>query len=522
MTRRQRTFPSTRGAVAAGHPATAEAAAHALREGGNAFDAVVAAHWCACVAEPVLTSLGGGGFLLARASDSPACIYDFFTHTPRSKQPAAEVDFYPIQADFGTTQQEFHIGYGSVATPGTVRGLFHIHRELCSLPMPVLMAPAIDLARDGIRVNELQSYIFDVVKPIYLATPQAAQLFASKTRPDRLVLAGETLVQHALAETLEALSRDGDRLFYEGDIANAIDAACDSRGGHLRKQDLLGYRVVKREPLAVDYRATRLLTNPPPSSGGLLIGFALQLMQELFPAGFDAGTPQAMADLAAVMHCTNEARLESLNENSFDHSLLQPDLLEQYMQRVRGRARAYRGTTHISVIDRQGNLAALTTSNGEGCGHMLADCGFMLNNMLGEEDLNPHGFQRWQADQRLTSMMAPSILETDSGALYALGSGGSNRIRSAILQVVSAIADSGLGLEQAIQRPRIHFENDVLNIEPGYSDATIGLLRHRHDQLRSWPDLNLFFGGVHAVAHDTTGFACYGDPRRGGVAIQVH
>ncbi|MEA3244353.1 MAG: gamma-glutamyltransferase, partial [Pseudomonadota bacterium] len=137
------TKANPQGAVAAGHAATAEAAAFALREGGNAFDAVIAAHWTACVAEPVLTSLGGGGFLLAQPGVGQASIYDFFAHTPRHTLPAAEIDFHPIQADFGTTLQEFHIGYGAVATPGTVRGMFAIHRDLCTLPMPVLLEPAI-------------------------------------------------------------------------------------------------------------------------------------------------------------------------------------------------------------------------------------------------------------------------------------------------------------------------------------------------------------------------------------------
>jgi gamma-glutamyltranspeptidase/glutathione hydrolase len=228
-----------KGAVAAGHEATAEAAAFALREGGNAFDAAVAAQWTACVAEPVLTSLGGGGFLLARPASGSIRIYDFFAQTPVDKVPAAEADFHPIEADFGTTRQEFHIGYGAVATPGTVRGMFAIHRDLGTLPMRVLLEPAIELANRGLRVNPLQAYILDVVRPIYLATPQAAQRFASASQPDRLVGEGEILHLPELAETLLALACEGERLFYEGDIATAIDSACRARGGHLRYRDLV-------------------------------------------------------------------------------------------------------------------------------------------------------------------------------------------------------------------------------------------------------------------------------------------
>jgi gamma-glutamyltranspeptidase/glutathione hydrolase len=145
----------------------------------------------------------------------------------------------------------------------------------------------------------------------------------------------------------------------------------------------------------------------------------------------------------------------------------------------------------------------------------------MLNNMLGEEDLSPHGFQRWHENQRLTSMMSPGMLQTFDGTRIALGSGGSNRIRSAILQVVSAILDNGLSLEAAIRRPRIHFENGVLNTEAGFDDPLREALAAHFPQLKCWPDLNLYFGGVHAVAHGPAGFDCYGDPRRGGVAAQV-
>jgi gamma-glutamyltranspeptidase / glutathione hydrolase len=511
----------THGAVAAGHPATADAAARVLRAGGNAFDAVVAAHWCACVAEPVLTSPGGGGFLLAHTAAGDSQVYDFFAHTPQRKRPTQEVDFHPIHADFGTTLQEFHIGYGAAAVPGTVRGLFEIHRELCTLPMPLLLEPAIELARRGVRINALQAYIFDIVKPIYLATPGAAQHFASRLRPDRLVGDGELLKLPELADTLEALGREGDRLFYTGEIAASIDAACRSGGGCLRRDDLESYRVVKRRPLTLQYRDARLHTNPPPSSGGLLIGFALKLLEKLTSRALDLRDPAATRLLAEVMQYTNEARLENISRDSFDHQLLEPAYIDAYVQAIKGRARAWRGTTHISVIDAQGNLAALTSSNGEGCGHMIGDTGIMLNNMLGEEDLNPHGFHQWAENQRLTSMMAPSMLRTADGSRIALGSGGSNRIRSAILQVVCALVDGGLPLHEAIHRPRIHFENGTLNCEGGFDEAARTQLLAEFEKVECWPDRNLYFGGVHAVAHGCSGYQSCGDPRRGGVAVTV-
>ena len=514
------TYRPTHGAVAAGHPRTAEAAVHALNEGGNAFDAVVAAHWCACISEPVLTSLGGGGFLLARAEGQAPTLYDFFAQTPLVKKPPDEIDFYPIQADFGTTQQEFHIGYGATATPGTVHGLFQIHRDLCKLPMKVLMEPAIDLAIRGVEINPLQAFIFDVVKPICLATETTAAQFSSQRQPSRLVSTGDTLRLPKLAETLGALADEGDRLFYEGDIAAEIEAACRDTG-HLTREDLASYSTIRRQPLRVNYRHAQLFTNPAPASGGLLIGFALKLLEKHLSADSLDNEAEYIQRITDVMHDTNEARIEHLSANKPGHELLDEELMATYVSRVRGRARAYRGTTHISVIDAEGNVAALTTSNGEGCGHLVGSTGMMLNNMLGEEDLNPHGFQRWQENRRLTSMMSPGMLMKGDGSCIALGSGGSNRIRSAILQVVSALVDSGISLESAIQRPRVHFEQNRLNIEAGFSETTVSRLREAFDQLECWPDLNLYFGGVHAVASNSVGFDAYGDPRRGGVAVRV-
>jgi gamma-glutamyltranspeptidase/glutathione hydrolase len=206
------------GAVAAGHPATAEAAAWALEEGGNAFDAAMAGLCAACVAEPVLTSLGGGGFLLAHQGGGRNTLYDFFVQTPLRKRAVSDLDFYPITADFGTAQQEFHIGMGSVAAPGTIKGLFRIHDELGSLPMREIVKPAVDFARDGIVLNRLQAYIFSIVAPIYLSTRGARQTYSSHQVAGSLPVEGENFRQPELADALELLAIEGEQLFYQGEM----------------------------------------------------------------------------------------------------------------------------------------------------------------------------------------------------------------------------------------------------------------------------------------------------------------
>lgn len=189
---------------------------------------------------------------------------------------------------------------------------------------------------------------------------------------------------------------------------------------------------------------------------------------------------------------------------------------------VDARIQATRGTTHVSVADRDGNVASMTTSNGEASGYVVPGTGILLNNMLGEEDLAPGGFHRWPENRRISSMMAPSVARLADGTRVALGSGGSNRIRGAILQVVSHLIDAGLPLDQAVAAPRIHYEGDLLNLEPPCSPALCQELRREFPNLRIWDGLNLFFGGVHSVLRRPDGgLRGCGDPRRGGASRLV-
>lgn len=499
---------TAKGAVAAGHSLTAEAAALLLEAGGTAFDAALAALCAACVAEPVLTSLGGGGFLTARTAAGETRVYDFFVQTPRRKRPRSEIELFPVVADFGTAQQDFHIGLGALATPGTVRGLFDCHRELGGVPMRRIVEPAVAAARDGVRLNRLQAYIFSIVAPIYLSTPGARAIYGSPDDPRRLYGEGEVVRQVELADTLELLAIEGDALFYEGEMGRSLVALCDHQGGQVGSDDLAGYRTLRRKPLSRDYRGARLHLNPPPSSGGVLIAFALSLLERQQVQG----EPGHLLTLARVMEQTNLAR----DSVAADERLLEDDAITRHLQALRGRPLSTRGTTQISVIDAAGNAASLTLSNGEGCGHCLPGTGIMLNNMLGEEDLNPQGFHRWREDIRVSSMMAPTLAD-HAGRLIALGSGGSNRLRTAILQTLINLIDLGLSPEAAVAAPRIHLERGKLSIEPGLSPEALRLLADQWPDPELWDDLNLFFGGAHTVVYDGRQFTGAGDPRRGGV-----
>ena len=514
-----------KGAVACGHPETARSAELILEEGGNAFDAIIAAFLTSCVAEPVLASLGGGGFLLAHRNNHPEVVYDFFAQTPITPLAQAELDFYPIHADFGTTTQEFHIGLASIATPGAVKGIYKIHEDMGTMPMQELMQPAIDAARNGVAVNELQASIFRIISPILVATAEARDVYQSKVVDDSLITTGEYLIQSHVADFLEILAIEGSDLFYRGEVAHAIDSISRHGGGQIRLKDLEDYEVILRKPVTTFYRQHRVSTNPAPSCGGTLIAFALSMLEHLNIGQYGHGSSEHLGLLANVMKLTNEARFQahsSASEAIALQHLLDQSLLREYREKIAGNTRSLRGTTHMSVIDGEGNVAALTASNGEGCGHMIPDTGVMLNNMLGEEDLNPDGFYGWPANQRMTSMMAPTLVTSPGGRTISLGSGGSNRLRTAILQVLVNIIDYGMSLDQAINHSRIHFENDWLNIEPGFDPGAVTLLKDEISNIKSWQSQNLFFGGVHAVSEYKGQFDGAGDQRRGGVASIVY
>lgn len=512
------------GAVAAGHPETVAAARVVLEDGGNAFDAAMAAMAAACVTEPVLSSLGGGGFMLARPVDGAPVLYDFFVQTPLTRPDADNCDFFPILCDFGTAQQEFHIGMASMATPGAVRGLFEIARDLGRMPLARVVEPALHLARDGFEMNRLQAYIFNVVGGIYMSTEASRAIFGSKKEPDRLIGGGERMQNPDFADALETLSIEGEDLFYRGEMAAQVDLDCRTGGGTLSRADFENYQLVKRKPLEKWYRGTRILTNPPPSNGGILIAFALSLMEEIAVRDLGFGSKDYLEILAEIMALTNEARIESrlheVEPREVHDAIFSPDLLARYREGILGHPVARRGATHISVVDSEGNAAAMTLSNGEGCGYILPGTGIMLNNMLGEEDINPHGFHRWPTDRRMSSMMAPTVLEQKEGSVTALGSGGSNRIRTAILQVMINLFDFGMNVEDAVYAPRIHFEGGRLNVEKGFDEDIRRAFAAGFDDAKLWEELNLFFGGVHAVRLETPSgrLTGAGDPRRGGNA----
>lgn len=516
------------GVVAAGHPATAEAGAHILRDGGNAVDAVVAAACTSFIAEPVLTGAGGGGFMLLHHGPNDCCLYDGFSRMPKRRIGSITApDFKAIPVDFGDTIQTFHIGQASVATPSLMAMLFRAHAERGCLPIGEVLAPAIDAARSGILLNELQASFIGLLEPILTDREPCKELH---TREGELLRAGERFTNPDLANTLEMLCLEGIREMYEGDLARAIVAAAEP-GGLLSAEDMAGQQVLAHAPLMTPLFGGTLLTNPPPSSGGTLIAFAARLLERLIRLFPDEEIGVLTAE---ALRETSRARGRDFDEQVHRPGMAQDFLaetridesLESIRKRVAGDGEDSRSeaenrhgsTTHISVVDRHGMAVAMTASNGEGSGIVVPGTGIHLNNMLGEEDINPHGFHTLAGGERLSSMMAPSILVHEGRPVLTLGSGGSNRLRGAILQVLSRHILLGEHIEQAVFAPRLHNEGNMLDAEPeGLNDTARQRLLELNWEIRDWVKQSVYFGGVHAICMDAKGHLHgAGDPRRGG------
>jgi len=522
------------GGVAAGHPVTAEAGAHILRDGGNAVDAAIAAVCTSFIAEPVLTGAGGGGFMLICRNPGTACLYDGFSRMPKRRiESLLSPDFRAIPVDFGDTVQTFHTGQASVGTPPLLAMLFRAHREHGRLPIREVLAPAIDAAHSGIRLNELQSSFISLLRPILTAEEECRRLHTrnnSAQTGEEMLQSGDLFTNPDLANTLEMLCHEGIREMYQGDLARAITDAV-TPGGLLSMEDMRSEQVELRKPLMTPLFGGTLLTNPPPSSGGTLITFAARLLEQLLRE-----FPQYPVNvlMAEALRETSRAR-----GYDFDDRVHQPgmagrfladerltDSFESLCDRLTGNDSHARSeaenrngsTTHISVVDRHGLAVSVTSSNGEGSGIVVPGTGIHLNNMLGEEDINPMGFHRLQGGATLSSMMAPTVLVRDGRPALTLGSGGSNRLRGAILQVLVRHVLLGEHIEHAVFAPRLHNEADLLDAEPEcLTDESRQRLLDLGWDIREWGQKSVYFGGVHAICMDEKGnLHAAGDPRRGG------
>jgi gamma-glutamyltranspeptidase / glutathione hydrolase len=456
-------------AIAAGHPATVEAGIEVLREGGTAADAAVAACLASCVAETVMTGLlGGGHAIYVDGASGEARNLDCFVSVPGRGAQRPHAELVQLQIPFGTELVHYAIGIASCGVPGLPAGLAALHEEFGRLAWPRLVEPALRIAQAGVEFPPAHASCLAMLAPV-MTMNEGARIYAPG---GALLGAGERLDQPGLARALGLLSEEGPRSIYEGSLAASLLELMDERGGLVTELDLRSYEARWSEPVEIPYAGTRFLTRAG------LSGIPATI--PLLPRLRGLGASERAVALARAL----DAGLEEGH------------------------------TTNLSVVDAEGSACVLTTSLGLGSGDFLPGLDLHLNSMLGETDLVRGGLE---PGQRMGSMMAPSLALDGEGLALAAGAAGGTRLRSALLQVVAGILDEGLDPETAVTRPRLHPAAGLVHLEPGFEPEVVAALEAAGREVRAWPALHHYFGGVSVVARG----GCAGDPRRSGGALAL-
>lgn len=498
-----------KGIVSTGSPEATQAAVEILKAGGNAIDAAVSAVFTSMTSEFGLTGASGGGAMMIKKPQGTPLLYDFFVDTPLVSKNNNLIEFIKADVDFGSSSQSFYIGKGSIAVPGNLNGLVKVHKDLGKIPLKIVLSHGIEIAKKGYTLNKEQAYVFKILKPIFSHSLDSRKLLCKNGSP---LEEGDIFYNIDFANFLEMVSIEGSDFFYKGEIAKQLAFLLED-GGLVDFNALKSYKTQIRKPVHTLFKGLNVYSNPAPSSGGSLIIFLLRLLE--------AEKSISLKKLLKAMLVTNQARLDfcsNPNDKLQYVRLLEEVNFKSYLNNFNSSVVSNsknddigRGsTTHVSVIDKDGYCASVTTSNGEGSGYILPGTGIMLNNMLGEEDLNPQGFHNWEGKRRLATMMSPSIITKDEKPLMILGSGGSNRIRSALVQVIINYFCKNMNLKDSIESPRIHLEGNRLFYEPEVTDRFDTYFKDM--SLIPFQEKNLFFGGVNAV----TLLDGYSDSRRGG------
>ncbi len=496
------------GMVVSVHHLASDAGVEILRAGGNAVDAAVATGFALAVVHPVAGNLGGGGFLLLRTHDGRTTFIDY-----REKAPYAATETMYQDAKGNVIPDASVVGYRSIATPGSVAGMAYAERKYGKLGLNRVMEPAIRLAKDGFELTAEEAQ--------ELSDPDLSRFADSKRifqRDGRFYKAGETFRQPELARTLERIAENPDD-FYHGKMAQELVDDVKKGGGLITLDDLARYEVVERRPVIGKYHGYTILSAPPPSSGGVVLMSALNILESYDLAKLGDRT-------AAEMHLVVEAyrraymdRAQYLGDPDFNHMPVAELTSKKYaaawrksieagkatpsaeLQRpegflppaplTAGEKKDSPDTTHYSVVDAQGDAVAVTTTlnNGFGSDVTAGSLGFLLNDEMDDFAAkvgtpNLYGLIQGPADaiapgKRPLSAMTPTIVLENGKLRFVLGSPGGARIITTVANIFLSAAEEGLNIQEAVDAPRFHHQYlpDKLYLEPGFSAQTIAGLK---------------------------------------------
>ena len=537
------------------HQQASQVGADILRQGGNAVDAAVATGFALAVVHPAAGNIGGGGFMLLRKANGELHFLDFREKAPK----AASRDMY-LDAQGNVIPNASLIGYKAAGVPGSVAGLLYAEQHWGKLSLRAVMAPAIRLARDGVRLT------YEEAASMHnRALAQFAESHRIFQRDGKFYEPGEIFRQPELARTLERIAANPKaNEFYKGAMARELAAEIKRGGGLITEEDLAEYEVKERRPITGTYRGYDIISAPPPSSGGITLMETLNILE-----GYNLGK---MGNRSAdSMHVTVEAfrraffdRAELLGDSDFSQIPVAQLIDKKYadgwrqsldMMRATDSKDVHRpsgfgeldrpaalhppftghessNTTHYSVVDERGNAVAVTTTLNESFGSAVTagKLGFLLNDEMDDFTSKPgvpngYGLIQGEANaiapgKRPLSAMAPTIVLKDGKLLMVLGSPGGPRIISTVANILIGVIDYGLDIQQAVNAPRFHhqWQPDEIDIEKtGISPDTIKLLQVRGHKIKTegyWSD-----GECIAVDPKTGELLGAPDGRNGGKAV---
>jgi gamma-glutamyltranspeptidase/glutathione hydrolase len=484
-----------------------------LRQGGNAIDAAVAVGYALAVVHPCCGNIGGGGFMMIHLADGHTVFLDFREKAPLKATPTLYQNAAGQVVPGLSTKS-----YLAVGVPGTVLGLDTALRKYGTLSRAQVMAPAIRLAREGYVLEQGDVNILDTRAKDFARHKNVAAIFLNHGKP---YVAGERLRQPQLARTLELIAREGSRAYYRGPIARAIVAASRAHGGILSMRDFADYTVQWAKPVECRYRGYTIMSDPPPSSGGVTICEILQIIKPYPLSKWGYGSVQSLHYLIEAERRAFADRNTYLGDPAFVHNPIEQLLSADHAAKLRASIRAdaatpstqikgslgsYEGTdtTDYSIVDRHGNAVGVTYTINYlfGLGQIAGDTGFFLNNEMDDFTSKPgvpnsFGLVQGKANQiepgkRPLSSMAPTIVLRGKRVFMVTGSPGGSTIISTTLESFLNVVDFGMNVQQAVNAPRVHEQwyPDVVFVEPGLISPSVArrlqAMGYRFKVVKSW------------------------------------
>lgn len=524
------------GMVAAAHPLAAQVGVEILKKGGNAIDAAVATAFALNAVEPNASGIGGGGFMLIRfAQTGEIIVLDYRERAPS----ASTLDMFA--SDQAKDEKWSQLGGKAVAVPGTLMGLKTALEKYGTMTLAEVMMPAIKYMEEGFEITETFS---SMIKNNYDKLVNWNDPFAIAYLKDGIPLeAGEVLIQEDLAKTYREILAKGIDCFYGGQIGQKIVDAVQAKGGILTLQDLKDYKIRWHKPVSGSYRGYDIFSMPPPSSGGTHLIQILNIMENFDIASMNYLGPTHISIMAEAMKMafadrakymgdpafTPDIPLEGLTSKEYAKFLAdQIDVTKPKLEIPAGEPGLFehQSTSHISVVDAHGNAVALTQTINYffGSGVIVPGAGIIMNNEMDDFSSNPESPNAPEPGKTPLSSMSPTIVEKEGEVFMVLGSPGATRIFTAMAQIISNVIDFKMGMDEAIEAPRMHTFSSAGKAKPIYVESripilTVEALRLLGNQVEIRGSYDLYFGGAQGIMLKNGVLFGGGDSRRDGIAI---